>query len=408
MFRKRSIQSKNTLGEVELVSRSKGVPNGVGLSVAEGFSIVLLSEAEVQFACSEPLELTTQKKTKSKTQMCIFNHYLTRPYMNLRYLLLAIIIIFFIACKPSSTSKKEQLARNYYQALDQSNFARIAELQFDSIRVKEGSYTSVYSVEDYVNWLKWDSVFQPTYEVLDITSDEEKVELTISKVCKRIQFLNGGPMISKEVMQFKEGKIYTLEIKDFTSYNGERWNAEREKLVNWIKANHPELEGFIYDQTLQGGINYLKALDLYQSRAMTETATTLNLAEEKKAILATLNNETKAAFQRDYQTWQAYWVHDNDMTKVYLDFPENTFSESLGWSEISGFVKDFFEKHPEPEPLPELLNDIEVRLYQSGAWVTYAQKDSLRGLKRETRLMEKVDGQWKIAGMQTTIYGFEQ
>ena len=130
--------------------------------------------------------------------------------------------------------------------------------------------------------------------------------------------------------------------------------------------------------------------------------------QEKKAILSTLNNETKAAFQRDYDAWQQYWVHDDDITKVYLDFPENTFSESLGWTEISGFVKDFFEEHPEPEPLPELLDSIYVRLYGKGAWVTYEQQDSLRGLKRETRLMEKVNGQWKIAGMQTTIYGFEE
>jgi hypothetical protein len=32
--------------------------------------------------------------------------------------------------------------------------------------------------------------------------------------------------------------------------------------------------------------------------------------------------------------------------------------------------------------------------------------DPERGRKRETRLLEKVAGQWKIAGMHTTIYGF--
>jgi len=130
------------------------------------------------------------------------------------------------------------------------------------------------------------------------------------------------------------------------------------------------------------------------------------LEEEKLAILNTLNNETKAAFQRDYEAWQQYWVHDSTITKTYLDFPENTFSESLGWAKIDQFVKDFFLKHPEPEPVPKILDRIDVRLYGKGAWVTYGQHDSIRGLKRETRLMEKVNGQWKIAGMQTTIYGF--
>ena len=80
---------------------------------------------------------------------------------------------------------------------------------------------------------------------------------------------------------------------------------------------------------------------------------------------------------------------------------------SLGWKKIDDFVTDFFKKHPDPEPVPELLDSISVRLFGNGAWVTYEQLDSLRGRKRETRLMEKVDGQWKIAGMQTTIYGFD-
>ncbi|MEM9649716.1 MAG: hypothetical protein AAF969_14660 [Bacteroidota bacterium] len=129
--------------------------------------------------------------------------------------------------------------------------------------------------------------------------------------------------------------------------------------------------------------------------------------KEKQAILTTLNNETKAAFQRDYELWTTYWVHNSDISKTYIDFADNTFSESVGWEEISQFVKTFIEEHPEPEPLPTLLDKIDVRLYGKGAWVTYEQHDSIRGLKRETRLMEKEGGTWKIAGMQTTIYGFQ-
>lgn len=91
------------------------------------------------------------------------------------------------------------------------------------------------------------------------------------------------------------------------------------------------------------------------------------IEREKNAILKVLNDETKAAFQRDYDAWQNYWVHDADITKTYLDFPENTFSESLGWEEIDQFVKTFFEEHPEPEPVPKLLNSINVRPYGHGA-----------------------------------------
>ena len=133
----------------------------------------------------------------------------------------------------------------------------------------------------------------------------------------------------------------------------------------------------------------------------------INPELEKQAILERLNNETKDAFQRDYEAWTKNWVHDPSTSKVYMNFVDSTFSESIGWKEISQFVKTFIEEHPEPEPVPKLLDKINVRLYKNGAWVTYEQQDSIRGLKRETRLMEKINGEWKIAGMQTTIYGFE-
>ncbi|MAE84372.1 MAG: hypothetical protein CMB80_16645 [Flammeovirgaceae bacterium] len=132
-----------------------------------------------------------------------------------------------------------------------------------------------------------------------------------------------------------------------------------------------------------------------------------SLNETKAAILQTLNDETKAAFERNYDEWQSKWVHEQRVTKTYLDFSEDSFSESVGWQEINAFVVTFFEEHPDPEPVPELLSDIEVKIYGDGAWVIYEQQDSIRGLKRETRLMEKHGGEWKIAGMQTTIYGFQ-
>ena len=136
--------------------------------------------------------------------------------------------------------------------------------------------------------------------------------------------------------------------------------------------------------------------------------TPITKEKEEKAILETLNNETKAAFQRNYDSWKEKQIQEPRVTKTYIDFVDNTFSESVGWNEISQFVKTFIEEHPEPEPIPKLIDKIDVQLYGSGAWVVYEQQDSIRGLKRETRLMEKADGEWKIAGMQTTIYGFNK
>ena len=135
---------------------------------------------------------------------------------------------------------------------------------------------------------------------------------------------------------------------------------------------------------------------------------TAHFEQEKAAILATINSETEAAFTRDYERWQEKWVHEPFVTKTYMQMNDSSLSETLGWNEINEFVKTYIAEHPEPEPVPRLLDDIDVRLYGNGAWVSFEQDDSVRGVKRETRLMEKIDGQWKIAGMHTTIYGFQE
>lgn len=183
--------------------------------------------------------------------------------MNARIIGYFILISVLIACQ---SSQKEQLAQDYYQALDESDFTGIVRLQLDSVRVKEGQYTSVYSVGDYVNWFQWDSVFQPSYKILDMRTTEEGIEIKVSKDDPRIQFLNERPLVTKEQLQIKAGKIYSLEVLEYISFNNEQWDANREKLVSWVDKNHPELNGFINDQTLKGGLDYLKALDLYAQR----------------------------------------------------------------------------------------------------------------------------------------------
>ncbi|MEM6769046.1 MAG: hypothetical protein AAF597_00560 [Bacteroidota bacterium] len=132
--------------------------------------------------------------------------------------------------------------------------------------------------------------------------------------------------------------------------------------------------------------------------------TTIDPATEKAAILKTLNDETASAFSRDYEGWKSHWMQEDYVTKTYMNFADSSMTETLGWEEVNQFVVDYFAEHPEPDPLPEPLTDFEVRLYGEGAWVSYVQDDPSRGRKRETRLMEKVDGKWRIAGMQTVIY----
>ncbi|CAH1001841.1 hypothetical protein LEM8419_02749 [Neolewinella maritima] len=136
-----------------------------------------------------------------------------------------------------------------------------------------------------------------------------------------------------------------------------------------------------------------------------DEAAPFNVASEKAAILQTLNEETIAAFSRDYRGWQDKWVQKDYVSKIYMNFVDSSMTETRGWDDVKQFVVDYFAEHPAPDPLPEPLTDIEVRLYGDGAWVSYEQDDPARGRKLEERLLERIDGQWKIAGMRTVIYG---
>jgi len=132
-----------------------------------------------------------------------------------------------------------------------------------------------------------------------------------------------------------------------------------------------------------------------------------DLSLEKKQIMECLDSETKAAFARDYALWKTHWVHRPSIAKTYMNFADTTFSEMTSWEEIDDFVRTYIEDNPEPAPAPAQPDNIDVKVYGKGAWVSYEILDKVFGKKRETRLMEKENGQWKIAGMHTTIYGFE-
>ena len=127
---------------------------------------------------------------------------------------------------------------------------------------------------------------------------------------------------------------------------------------------------------------------------------------EKEAVLEALLNETKAAFARDYEAWKANWVHRPSISKTYMNFADTTFTEMTSWKEIDDFVRTYINEHPEPVPSPAQPENVDIKIYGTGAWVSYEIMDEVFGRKRETRLMEKEDGRWKIAGMHTTIYGF--
>lgn len=185
---------------------------------------------------------------------------------------ISVLSLFFtiglISCKPSDAKIDNlEIARQYYEVLDHSDDSKIAGLLSDSIVIRESDYDyqEVFSLSGYIQWLEWDAVFNPTYEVLQIEKSNKMVKVRISKIDDRISFLHQQPIVTDELIRFDNGKIIQVERTNVV-FDEDTFVKNREALLTWIDQNHPELNGFINDQTRTGGLNYLKAIEQYQNR----------------------------------------------------------------------------------------------------------------------------------------------
>jgi len=188
--------------------------------------------------------------------------------MNKTIAILSLLIFGVLSCKNSETEFDQvEIAKKYYEVLDQSDASGIKALLTDSLLTQETEYDyeQTFSQQEYIEWLKWDSVFKPTYQILEIRSENGAVEAKISKTDKRINFLHREPIVTKQILRFEEGKIVSIETNKYLIFNDSLFVANREKLLSWIAENHPELDSFIHDQTEAGGKRYLEAIALYES-----------------------------------------------------------------------------------------------------------------------------------------------
>ncbi|MEG3658987.1 hypothetical protein V5097_16365 [Arenibacter palladensis] len=189
--------------------------------------------------------------------------------MNKTVILTLLLLIGFICCKNSGKEfDKLKIAEKYYRALNNSDNTEIGLLLTDSLVTKETEYNyeQTFSLEEYMEWLKWDAVFDPTYEILQIEQEDEIVKALISKIDKRISFLHQEPIVTTQVIRFDNDKIISIETTEYVIFNDSIFVKNREGLLNWIDENHPELNGFIHDQTETGGLKYLKAIELYKNK----------------------------------------------------------------------------------------------------------------------------------------------
>ncbi|WP_146109765.1 hypothetical protein [Jejuia pallidilutea] len=160
-------------------------------------------------------------------------------------------------------------------ALDASNSSKMKDLLSDSLitTIPKYEYEVRYSKNDYVgNWLKWDSVFEPTYKVLEMNLENETLKAKVSKTDKRILFFMHKPFLTNYIIRFQNDKIASIE-EEYLNFDESTWGKNRSELLNWTKENHPELnlDRFINIQTESGGKKLLKAIELYKDQKQRAT-----------------------------------------------------------------------------------------------------------------------------------------
>ena len=179
--------------------------------------------------------------------------------------LILIVTGLLFGCGNKELSRKETVT-TYYKAFDSGDFEKLKTVIHDSITLISGDFVMPFDKDSFNEFYKWDSIFKPSYEILELVEDNNHLIATISQKNIRNAFLKNNQLKLNVKFSFASGKITKLEELDYIGVNWKNWNQQKDSLVNYIKTNHPELDGFVNDMTMTGAKNYLKAIELYEGR----------------------------------------------------------------------------------------------------------------------------------------------
>lgn len=119
-------------------------------------------------------------------------------------------------------------------------------------------------------------------------------------------------------------------------------------------------------------------------------------ANDEALIKSIIEKETKAFFEINQQEWASYWVHEPYAFWSFADTTDvNSFS---GWEDIYKGFDNYF-KTSSPSAAKIKRDWLHIRIQGNFAYIRFTQlvaDDSLRPPQAEVRVMEKINGEWKI------------
>ena len=131
---------------------------------------------------------------------------------------------------------------------------------------------------------------------------------------------------------------------------------------------------------------------------------------EEAAIKAVIEKETNSFFQRDFAAWESTFVQADYAFQAWNN--RKDFDASVSYNSIAARIGNYIKKHPTPTVARVVRKNFIFKFYDnSTVFVTFDQyngnKKGQARLSKEIRLMEKQDGQWKIA-MLAAFWDYKQ
>lgn len=142
----------------------------------------------------------------------------------------------------------------------------------------------------------------------------------------------------------------------------------------------------------------------------------IDYEQEKAAILKVIEEESAAFWNKDFAAFAACWVHGPHVRTMGW-WADGGVTVVEGWEERSRRTQAHMAASPEPNPTANnvIRKNMNIRIFPDVAWLTFDQygEDTgdetmdMPGLSRETRILEKQDGRWKIAYVGWLLEGSE-
>ncbi|MEZ4669609.1 MAG: nuclear transport factor 2 family protein [Anaerolineae bacterium] len=130
-----------------------------------------------------------------------------------------------------------------------------------------------------------------------------------------------------------------------------------------------------------------------------------NQTNLESAVMGVIEAETNAFWNKDFEAWANCWLHSPHVRMMGW-WARGGISVIEGWEANSAKIKALMEANPTPNPASANVRreNVNIRVSDQMAWVTFDQYGAdtgepdmdMPGLSRETRILERHDGNWKI------------